>query len=117
MRGKKKVLLIEDEEAIRAFIFEMLTADGFEVRCYDNGLSALDRSKEDCFDIVITDYRMRGIDGVEAARLLRVRCPDAIIIGISGENKKRDFLKAGADAFLKKPFFFLDLLTMIKHDR
>ncbi len=72
MTKKKKVLLIEDEDAIRVFIYEILTSDGFEVSCYDNALSALDQSEEECFDIVITDYRMQGVDGVEAVRLLRM---------------------------------------------
>jgi len=117
MTGKKKVLLIEDEEAIRAFIYEMLTSDGFEVICYDNGLSALNLSTGKCFDIIITDYRMQGIDGVEAARRLRIRCPDAFIIGISAENKKGDFLAAGANAFFKKPFSSGDLLTVIKNHK
>ena len=115
MTEKKKVLLVEDEEAIRVFIYEMLTSDGFEVSCYDNGQSALNRSKEECFDIVVTDFRMQGTDGVEVARLLRIRCPDAFLIGISGENKKRDFLAAGANAFLKKPFAPGHLFTIIKN--
>ncbi len=114
MTGKKKVLLIEDENAIRVFIREMLTSDGFEVSCYDNAVSAIDRSKEECFDIIITDYRMQGVDGVEAVRLLRIRCPEAFIIGLSAENVKRDFHAAGADAFLKKPFAPGSLLAIVK---
>ncbi len=117
MIKKKKVLLIEDEEAIRSFIQDMLTSEDFEVSCYDDWLSALDNSKEECFDVIITDYRMQGINGVEGAKLLHIRCPDAFIIGISAENKKGDFLTAGANAFFKKPFSPGDLLTMIKNHK
>ncbi len=114
MTKKKKVLLIEDENAIRVFIHEMLTSDGFEVSCYDNAITALDHSKEECFDVIISDYRMQGVDGVEAVRLLRIRCPDAFIIGLSAENVERDFHAAGADAFLKKPFAPGSLSSIVK---
>ncbi len=114
MAEKKTVLLIDDEEMIRMFIYEMLISEGFEVSCYDDWLSALDGSKEECFNVIITDYRMHGMDGAEGAKLLRIRCPDALIIGISAESKKRDFLSAGANAFLKKPFSPGDLMIMIR---
>ncbi len=117
MTEKKKVLLIEDENAIRVFIQEMLTSDGFEVSCYDNAVSALDRSKEECFDVIITDYRMQGVDGVEAVRLLRIRCPEAFIIGLSAENVERDFHAAGTDAFLKKPFAPGSLSSIVKNNK
>ncbi len=117
MTENKKVLLIEDENAIRVFIQEMLTSDGFEVSCYDNAITALDHTNEGCFDVIITDYRMQGLDGVEAVKLLRIRCPDAFIIGLSAENVGRDFHAAGADAFLKKPFSPGDLMTMIKNHK
>ncbi len=117
MTEKKKVLLIEDEEAIRSFIQDMLTSEGFDVSCYDDWLSALDNSKEKCFDIIITDYRMKGINGVEGVKLLHIRCPNAFIIGISAENKKGDFLTAGANIFFKKPFSPGDLLTLIKNHK
>jgi DNA-binding response OmpR family regulator len=113
MTEKKTVLIIDDDKAISGFLHEMLQSDGFEVSCCDDGMSALGLAKEKCFDVVITDYRMPGMDGVEITRSLRLQCSGSFIIGISSECKGKNFFDAGADAFLKKPFPFKDLISII----
>ncbi|HAK89392.1 MAG TPA: response regulator, partial [Nitrospiraceae bacterium] len=53
------------------------------------------------------------IDGVTLTKIMRSRCPDSFIIGISADGDERDFLNAGANAFLHKPFYLHDMLSMI----
>jgi DNA-binding response OmpR family regulator len=113
MTEKKTVLIIDDDKAISGFLDEMLRSDGFEVSCCDDGMSALELAKEKCFDFVITDYRMPGMDGVEITKSLRLQCSGSFIIGISSECKGKNFCDAGANAFLKKPFPFKDLISII----
>jgi DNA-binding response OmpR family regulator len=92
----------------------LLQADGLEVRrCFD-GESALDAVRERCYRVVITDYRMPGMSGTDITRLLRAQCPDAFIIGLSAEQKGADFLEAGANVFMKKPFMPGELMSLIR---
>jgi len=68
------------------------------------------------FDIVITDYNMPGITGSEVAKCLRGHFPASIIIGVSSDDRKEDFLRAGADAFLQKPYGHADLIAIITRE-
>ncbi len=114
-KEKKTVLIIDDNEAVSGVLREIILAStGLTVSCCGDGQSALELSKGKCPDIVITDYRMPGMNGVELTRSLRARCPDTFIIGISAGHKDKDFIEAGADVFLKKPFPFKELIPMIQ---
>jgi DNA-binding response OmpR family regulator len=110
---KKAVLVIDDDKAIGAVLADLLQSEGFEVICCDSGLAALGLAKGKCFNVIITDYRMPGMDGLETTRALRLQCPDALIIGFSSEHKRNEFLDAGADAFFKKPFSFKEIISLI----
>ncbi len=113
MHDKKSVLIIDDDTVISDVLSDILQSEGCEVICCDNGATALDLSKEKCFDIIITDYRMPGMNGVEITRALRSRCGNSFIIGFSAEYKEKAFLEAGADVFFKKPVSFKEIVTLI----
>lgn len=112
-KNKKTILLIEDEKAISEIFHHLLQTDGYEVTCRIDGTSAMLLAMEKCYDFIITDYRLPGEDGIAITRWFRVHCPTACIIGISAGNKELDFLEAGADFFLKKPFLFRELVDII----
>jgi CheY-like chemotaxis protein len=115
MEDKKRILVIDDMPQVRDFLCNLLDADGFEVHGCEDGIAALAAAEKTNFDVIITDYRMPKMDGLEATKHLRIRLPASIIVGISIENVKNDFIKAGADAFLFKPFeynYLLELLTV-----
>lgn len=111
---KRSILIIEDSRAVSESLRGVLEAEGYEVDCVENGTEALKRSRESCFDIILVDYRMPGIDGAETVRQLRPRCPQAYIAGVSASHKERDFMEAGADAFFKKPFRAKKLISALK---
>ncbi len=113
MEGRKNVLVIEDVSSVREFLCQLLTNDGFEVQGCDDGMSALTASERPVH-VIITDYHMPNMNGIEATRQLRARFPAAIIIGVSSDDKGKDFLAAGADAFLLKPYRYADLLSIIE---
>ncbi len=113
MERKKKVLVIEDVLPVRETLCTILESDGFEVFGCDDGTSALVAAAENDFHIIITDYRMPNMNGVDATKHLRMRFPVSIIIGLSSDEKSEEFLLAGADAFLLKPYRYNDLLNVI----
>lgn len=113
MKGKKSILVIDDTPLVRGFLSDLLEADGFSVSACEDGISALYAAEESNFDIIITDYRMPNMNGVEVTKHLRMRFPASIIIGVSMDNVKDDFLDAGADAFLYKPFQYNDLVELM----
>lgn len=114
MHKNKTVLIIEDDRAIRALLHDFLGLYGFETRSVNNGLSALTALKKTYFDIIIADYSMPVMDGIEFIKAIRPQFPGVLIIGISGNCGREDFLQAGADAFLPKPFDLLELLSLIE---
>lgn len=116
MPGEKRTaLVIDDDELIRQFLHDLLTTEGYSATCCGSGPTALELSRGEQFEIIITDYHMDGINGADIAKELRIRCPDSLIIGISGEQKKKAFLEAGADAFCQKPFTSREFVAMIRN--
>ncbi len=113
MPDRKSVLVIEDDRGVAEILLDLLESSGFEVSLCHNGAAALKFIQWKCFDVFITDYRMDGMNGADLARSLRTPCPDSLIIGMSAEQRDEDFLAAGADIFLKKPFCFSELVSIM----
>ena len=113
MPDKRTALIIDDDEEISGFLLEALRLEGFEVCRCDNGMSALALLREQCFHVIVTDYHMPGMNGADITQSLRLQCPGSFIVGMSAEHKEKDFLEAGADAFLKKPFSLKKLVAMV----
>lgn len=114
MKEKKGVLVIDDDEAVRKLLSDVLGLHEFVVCAVHNGTFALELIEKKDFDIIITDYSMPGIDGIALTKIMRSRCPKSFIIGISADCDERDFLNAGANAFLHKPFYLQDVLSMVR---
>lgn len=113
MLEKKMILIIDDEKGIRELLRRFLRLYGFKAHSVNNGISALNLLKKEYFDIIITDYSMPGMNGIELTKIIRSLCPRALIIGISGADcNGKDFLTAGADAFLSKPIRLRELLSL-----
>ena len=78
------VLLVEDEAPLRQAVAERLADHGFEVVQADSGERALEELAEFAFDILITDLRLPGIDGVRVIDAAVERYPDIIAIVVTG---------------------------------
>jgi len=114
MTAKRTALIIDDDQMIGEALRVMLESMGFETNYCESGAAALELTKERCFAFILTDYRMPEMDGVEVTRALRPLCPDAFIIGLSAENKRKEFIEAGAYVFFSKPLPFKVLLSLIE---
>ncbi|MBZ0157945.1 MAG: response regulator [Alphaproteobacteria bacterium] len=113
MTERKKVLIIDDEQGIRDMLSMVLLMNNFESLCACDGETAALLAERTCFDVIISDYSMPGMNGAEVIRKVRALCPRSFIIGISAGANRTAFLEAGADTFLRKPFSPDDLLALL----
>ena len=102
MKNNKSILIVDDDKMLFKTVREILEEEGHVVSCCDNGLDAVELSKEHDFDMILTDYNLPGMKGDALCRAIRSYRPDAYIIGFSIESKNRDFMKAGANKFIYK---------------
>jgi len=111
-----RVLVVDDEPAIRRFLRVSLSAHGYVVFEADNGQAALSAIVADRPDLIILDLGLPDLDGVEVTRLLRewTHIP-IIILSVRGqETDKIAALDAGADDYLTKPFGAGELLARMR---
>ncbi len=113
--NKNSVLIIDDNVLFGGILRSEFAANGFAARSCVGGVQALDALRDDPASVIIADYQMPLMNGVAVVKLIRSSFPRSFIIGISIEPWREDeFLEAGADAFLRKPFTFPELLSLAK---
>ena len=125
-----KILIVDDEEHVRAALKQVLERAGYEVSVVATGNEGLELMKKEGADLVITDVIMPGIDGIATARQIREKYRNTRIIVISGGGKTapepyepdaistRSYLasasSAGADRTLSKPFDREEILRAVR---
>ncbi len=119
LSGMSTVLLVEDEDAVRAFAARALRNKGYKVLEAPSGESALDIVKEkgDTLDILVTDVVMPKVDGPALVREVRKTHPDLKVIFISGYTEDAFRKKLGEEEgihFLPKPFSLKQLAAKVK---
>jgi two-component system response regulator MprA len=111
-----QILVIEDDERILNFIRRGLAFEGYQVMTAADGLSGLALARDNPPDLVILDWMMPGLDGLEVCRRLRA-ADDVPILMLTAKDSLSDKVKgldAGADDYLVKPFEFEELLARIR---
>jgi two-component system KDP operon response regulator KdpE len=111
-----RVLVVDDEPAIRRFLRVSLAAHGYTIFEADSGQAALSAVVADRPDLIILDLGLPDLDGIHVTRLLRewTRLP-IIILSVRGqETDKIAALDAGADDYLTKPFGIGELLARMR---
>jgi len=101
-----RVLVVDDEGANRYSVCKTLQKVGYQVAEAANGQEALDLLAKQQYDVVLTDIRMPGIDGVELLRKIKESSPDAIVIlmtGYASLSSAVEALRLGAHDYLIKP--------------
>lgn len=111
-----RVLVVDDEPAVRNTLSVILPRAGFEVDTASDGEAALEIAGDTLYDLIILDLRLPGMDGVEVCRRLRKVSPIPILMltGLDQELDKVLGLEAGADDYLTKPFGSLELLARVR---
>jgi two-component system KDP operon response regulator KdpE len=116
MDGNARILIVDDEPAIRRFLRISLTPQGYTVTEASDGRSGLAAAMADRPDLVILDLGLPDLDGVQVTRALREwsRLPIIILSVRDRESDKIAALDAGADDYLTKPFGLGELLARIR---
>ena len=116
------VLVAEDNAINREVCTEMLAAAGCSVVVAENGADALAQFERQKFDLVLMDWHMPVMDGIEATRAMRAaerargETTRARVIAMTGnvmETDREACVQAGMDDFLPKPFTFSELIKML----
>lgn len=113
--GPRPVLIVDDDEATRAVLRELLRESGFRVVEAREGAEALEVMQQDPPSVVVLDVQMPGVDGPAFARELRMslrRVPLVILTGASDPRREAD--RCNAEAYLAKPFDADDLVRVVK---
>ena len=102
-----RVLVIDDDRAVRDALRRAFTLDGYEVHAADGGLDGLQRLDETRPDVIVLDVMMPDVDGIEVCRRVRAegdRTPILMLTARDAVSDRIDGLDAGADDYLVKPF-------------
>ena len=112
-----RVLVVDDEPAVRESIGRSLRFEGYQVDLAGDGVSALEAVRGGRPDVVILDVMMPGIDGLETCRRLRVSGDPVPVLMLTARRNVGDRvagLDAGADDYLVKPFALEELLARVR---
>jgi CheY-like chemotaxis protein len=108
----KAILFVDDHKLLARLGCELLRRYGYRVEAACNAEAALARFEQEKFDIVVTDYRMEGMDGVELAKRLRAQAPGLPIILVSGAASPEPC--DAVSAWVEKQDMFPGLLDAIR---
>jgi CheY-like chemotaxis protein len=113
---KLQVMILDDEPIVGKRLKPVLTKSGFEVEVFESPTEALARLGEKEFDIVVTDVRMEGVDGIQVLEHVMEECKNTRVILITGYatvEVAREALVKGAFDFIAKPFKPKDLTAVV----
>ncbi|MGB2698331.1 MAG: response regulator [Candidatus Zixiibacteriota bacterium] len=103
----KRVLVVDDEESILSLLDEVLTEEGYQVEGIADGLDALEKVKDNSFDVMLFDHRLPQMNGIELLRTVKRINPDISVIIMTGEVNLHSVIESirnGACDFIIKPF-------------
>jgi DNA-binding response OmpR family regulator len=110
------ILIVDDEERLRALLHSYLVQEGFRVLLADDGLQALSLIRVEQPDLIVLDLMLPGLDGLEVCRRLRT-FSDAYVLMLTAKAEEVDRvigLEVGADDYLTKPFSPRELVARVR---
>lgn len=115
--GSHKILVVDDDRSMREFLEIMLIQEGYLVQLAENGEHACRILEEEPFDLVITDIRMKNIDGIGVLKKAKAVQPGAVVVLISAfatAETAVEAMREGAYDFVPKPFKIRDFQRIIR---
>ena len=112
-----RVLLVEDEKNVSAFIKQGLEEDFYTVDVAEDGIDGYGMATNQTYDLIILDLMLPGMDGKEICKKLRdlgIKTPILMLTALNTIPDKVEGLESGADDYLTKPFSFSEMLARIR---
>lgn len=112
-----KILIVEDEIGIVQFLQQGLEEEGYEVATATNGLMAFELTQKESFDLILLDWMLPKMNGIDVCKSIRITDKSTPIIFLTAKDTVQETiegLKAGANDYIKKPFSFDELVERIK---
>ena len=113
---KPRVLIADDDEGVRSLLQECLTEWGYEVLVTENGLECVKEFQSNEFELVITNFLMPRLNGIEVVKILKTLDKDIPVLLVSGHEIKDMDIDDEVelhDGYLKKPFELQDLYSLV----
>jgi two-component system response regulator HydG len=114
---KTKILVVDDLKSIRLTLGGILEDEGYDVVLAENGYQAIEAAKQTSFDLIFTDIKMPGINGVQTFREIKKINPQAVVImmtAYSVDDLVKEALEEGAYAVVYKPFDIENIVSIIE---
>jgi DNA-binding NtrC family response regulator len=111
-----KILVVDDEEGARELFNTILSDEGYDVTLANDGTDALTRMQADSFDLVVTDIKMPGMDGLQLLQEIRKTGSKADVIMVTAYGEVESYLKAmslGAAEYINKPIRIKELKRIV----
>ena len=111
-----KIMVLDDDEGIRSTLAEILEDEGYDVTTVSESLWGVAVAANSHFDLIFIDFKMPGINGLEAFRRIKSLSPETIVIMVTGYagSPIEDALEEGAYAVLYKPFDSEQLTDLVR---
>ncbi|GAK55810.1 transcriptional regulatory protein pilR [Candidatus Vecturithrix granuli] len=112
------ILIVDDEQSMRDFLAIMLKKEGYNVATAEDGYEASQAIEEDIYDLVISDIKMPGMNGLELLRHVKQVSPETLVVMITAFSSTEDAvlaMKQGALDYITKPFDIEKIKLVIKN--
>ena len=116
MQNKSRLLIVEDEAAIREGLVDVFIYHGYEVDVAIDGIEGLKKSLTGTFDLILLDVMLPGMNGFEICNQVRTHDRNQAIIMLTAKNSDEDIIEGltlGADDYIAKPFSIAQLLLRV----
>jgi len=117
METKAPILVVEDEEAIRSGLCDILTYHGYVPTAVENGNDGLRRALAGSYALVLLDIMLPDVSGFDVCRALRVERPQQAVLMLTARGAEEDVVRGfrcGADDYVTKPFSVSELMARIE---
>ncbi len=117
MQKKIRILIVEDEEAIRNGLVDVFVFHGYEVEWADEGPEGLNKALSGNFELILLDVMLPGMDGFEICNRIREQDPTQPIIMLTAKSSDEDIIQGlslGADDYVSKPFSVAQLVLRVQ---
>ena len=117
MSNNAKILIVEDEPAIRTGLVDVFVYHGYDVDFAETGTLGLEKALSGSYDLLLLDVMLPGIDGFEICNQMREQSRDQAIIMLTAKGTDEDVIKGlslGADDYVSKPFSVAQLVLRVQ---